>query len=135
MNKELQQKYLELQMLDQHIKQIQQNVELIENQLSELDQINQALDDLTSVKEGTEIFVPVTGGVFAKAELKDNKNLLVNVGAGTTVNKSIPETRDMISNQINEIADTRDQLLEQLQKAVRKAQKIQEELQEIQEKE
>ena len=132
MEKEIQQKYLELQLMDQQIKQIQKNIDLIENQIIELESVNQSLEELGNVKPGTEILVPVSGGVFAKAELKDNKNLVVNVGARTSVKKTIPQTRKMITEQINEIAGTRDELLLQLQQSVKKAQQIQQELEELQ---
>ncbi|MBD3313811.1 prefoldin subunit alpha [Candidatus Woesearchaeota archaeon] len=125
MGKEDQQKYLELQMLDQQIKQIQKNLELIDNQISELAQISQSLEELRDVKPGTEAFVPITGGVFIKAEIKDSKNLLVNVGAGATVEKSVPDTIDLINNQKKEIESAREELLEQLKDAVKKARELQ----------
>ncbi|HLC99186.1 MAG TPA: prefoldin subunit alpha [Candidatus Nanoarchaeia archaeon] len=133
MQKELQKRYLELQLLDQQIKQIQKNIELIENQMAELESMSISLEELSSVKPGTEIFVPVAGGVFAKAELKDNKDLVINVGAGTAVKKSITQTKGMIANQINDIASARDELLMQLHQFVSKAQKIQQDLIKLQE--
>src|SRR3989344_3258591 len=133
MQKELQKRYLELQLLDQQIKQIQKNIELIENQMAELESMSISLEELSSVKPGTEIFVPVAGGVFVKAELKDNKDLVINVGAGTAVKKSITQTKGMIANQINDIASARDELLMQLHQFVSKAQKIQQDLIKLQE--
>ena len=132
MEKEMQQKFFELQMMDQQIKQIQKNIEMIETQIIELEAINQSLGELGEVKSGTEILVPVAGGVFAKAELKDNKNLVINVGAGTSVKKSIPETQNMIKSQIDEIANTRDEMLLELQKFVKKAQDLQKDMQKMQ---
>ena len=52
----------------------------------------QALDDLKTTKTGTEILVPMASGIFIKAELKDNKELAINVGADTVVKKNIEET-------------------------------------------
>ena len=103
----------------------------MDNQVNELDAINEALEEFKSVETGTEILVPVTGGVFAKAELKDNKKLTVNVGAGTSVEKTIPETLKLVSQQSEELSKTREELLTNLQEMVKKAHKIQMELKNV----
>ncbi|MCX6706922.1 MAG: prefoldin subunit alpha [Candidatus Woesearchaeota archaeon] len=131
MNKDLQSKYVELQLLDQQIKQAQKQIELVENQVTELEAINQSLQEFSTTSAGTEILMPLSGGVFAKAELKDNKNLIVNVGAGTAVTKSVPDTEKLVTNQMNELLKVRDELLFQLQQHVNKAQNIQQELERL----
>lgn len=133
MDKEMQKRYLELQLIDHQIKQLQKQIEMIESQLVELESVSQSLGELGNVDVGTEMFVPISGGVFVKAELKDNKELIVNVGAGTAVKKTIPETLKMITDQANEIVRAREELLLQLQSIVSKARKIQEELEKMQE--
>ena len=131
MNKDVQSKYIELQMLDQQIKQAQKQIELVESQVTELEAINQSLQEFSGTSAGTEILIPLSGGVFAKAELKDNKNLIVNVGAGTAVTKSIPDTCKLVTNQIDELLKVREEVLFQLQQHVNKAQKIQQELEKL----
>ncbi len=134
MEKELQQKYLELQMLDQQIKELQKNIETVDNHISELESASQSIEEIGEVKPGTEILVPVAGGVFARTELKDNRKFIVNVGAGTTVEKSIPDTTKMITEQITEISSTREQLLGRFQQQVSRAQQLQKEVEEMQNK-
>ena len=96
---ELQNKYMQYQMIDQQMKQIQQQVQVIEKQLVDLAVTRQAMDDLEKTNVGSEILVPVSNGIFTKAELKDNKKLILNVGSNTAVEKSIPETKKLIDNQ------------------------------------
>lgn len=131
MNKEIQSKYIELQLLDQQIKQAQKQIELVENQVNELESINQGLEEFSSTDSGTEILIPLSGGVFAKAELKDNKKLIVNVGAGTAVTKSVPDTRKLVANQIDELLKVREELLFQLQQYANKAQNLQQQLERL----
>ena len=52
----LQKLYLEFQMLDQQIKQLEKQNTALNNQLMELMATNQSLDDLKKVKKGAEIF-------------------------------------------------------------------------------
>ena len=85
--KELQKMYLELQLLDEQMKQIQKQITMLDEQLVELNNTIQALDDFNKTSVGSNILVPLSPGVFANAELKDNKELLVNVGSNIVVKK------------------------------------------------
>ena len=48
---ELQQKYMELQMLSQQITQTQKQIELLANQMKELMQTNEALNDIKNTEK------------------------------------------------------------------------------------
>src|SRR3989344_2299124 len=96
----IQQKYLELQIANQQIKQLRQHIQQFEEQLSELLLLDQGIDSLSETKIGTEMLVPLSSGIFVKVELKDNKILAVNVGSGTVVKKSISDTKGLIKKQI-----------------------------------
>lgn len=129
MNKEeVQEKYVEFQIIDQQIKQVQKQLQTFDAQLSELESIKDALDELKNVKKGTEILVPVSSGIFIKSELKENDELIVNVGSSVTVKKSVEQTKAMIENQLTEVGKYRGQLMETLQMLANRADEIQKEL-------
>ena len=109
---ELQNSYLEFQMLDQQLKQAQKQLQLLEEQLVEIIFTIQSLDELKEVKQGTEILVPVNSGVYAHATLGEVKDVVVNVGAGTAVEKSILSTKEMLSKQLEEVQTLRQQLVQ-----------------------
>ena len=104
-SKEQQRKLVELQLLDQATKQIEQNLVNIESQINELKKLTESLDDIKKVKEGTEIFVPIGAGVFTKAQLKENKDILVNVGSGVVVKKSFDEAKEIVESQTKELEE------------------------------
>ena len=104
-SKEQQRKLVELQLLDQATKQIEQNLVNIESQINELKKLTESLDDIKKVKEGTEIFVPIGAGVFTKAQLKENKEILVNVGSGVVVKKSFDEAKEIVEKQTKELEE------------------------------
>lgn len=93
----------------------------VERQKADLQIVQQSLDDLKKTKIGNEILVPVSSGIFAKAELKDNSKLLVNVGGNTTVERTIEETKEMLSKQMNEVAKLEKDLEAQLKKLAEEA--------------
>jgi len=129
--KQLQEKYMQMQLIEQQMQQIQKQLKLIEQQVQELNLTEQALDDLKDTKAGTEILVPIASGIFVKAELKDNKDLAVNVGADTVVKKDVGEAKKLITNQLEEITKIQQDLTENLEKLSISAQNIQKELQEL----
>jgi len=79
--KKAQEMYMQFQMLDQNIKQLQRQFEMITNQLIELSVTSSSLDEFNKIDNGKEVFVPLSSGIFAKANIKDTSELLVNVGA------------------------------------------------------
>ena len=117
----MQEKYLELQMADQQIKQIQQQLQLIQQQMTDLDSLKENLDEFRDVKPGTEILVPFANGIFAKAELKDSKELLINVGGNTTVSKTVGGTKEMLDAQMDEMVKIHEKLALDMQKIAAKA--------------
>jgi len=129
--KQLQEKYMQMQLIEQQMQQIQKQLRLIEQQLQELTLTEQALDDLKNTKTGTEILVPIASGIFVKAELKDNKELAVNVGADTVVKKNVGEAKKLITNQLDEITKIQQDLTLNMEKLQLSAQSTQKELQEL----
>jgi len=111
----LQKKYLEFQLLDQQLKQTQKQAQLLEEQLVEIVYTQQSLEELKDVKPGSEILVPVSNGMFAKATLTDSHELIVNVGSGAAVPKTIEAAQQMLAKQLDEVQKVRVQLAELMQ--------------------
>ncbi len=129
--KRVQQKYFELQMLDQQMKQVQKQVEAIERQVGEIEEVQQSLDALGKSKQGAEMWVPVSSGIFLKARLDDNESLAVNVGGNTVVRKDIPTTKAMLAQQAVEMRNFQAEIVGQFEKMAEKAAAMQQELQEL----
>ncbi len=107
---ELQQKYMEIQMLEQQLKMLQNQLFKMDEQIIEIRLALENLDDIKSTPKGKELLVPLTQGIFLKSELKDNEKLIVNVGANVTVEKTVEETKDLLKKQITEISKYREEI-------------------------
>jgi prefoldin alpha subunit len=129
--KEMQKKYMELQMVDHQMKQIQQQVEALEAQSAELDMVQAALDDFSKSKNDSELFVTVTPGIFAKAKLEKNDSVLLSVGSGVVVQKNIPDAKKVLAGQVVEMRKLQEELSGQLDKLSKHAEKVQEELKKL----
>jgi len=119
---------MQSQVLEHHIKHMQQQAAALNAQLVELLGAMQSLEDFKTVKPGTEILVPISSGVYAKAELKDTENLVVNVGAGTSVKKNLGDTKKIVESQVDEMKKIQEQILVELDKLTTQAALIEREM-------
>ncbi|MBD3361956.1 prefoldin subunit alpha [Candidatus Woesearchaeota archaeon] len=128
---ELQQKYMQLQMFNQQLQQLQKQLETIQNQSAEIQTILLALDDIAKTEIGKEMLVPLSSGIFVRAEIKDNKKLKVNVGSNTIVEKNVQETKALLDRQILELNKLNEDLTSQYSKITAEAEKVQAEVQKM----
>jgi len=120
--------YMEFQILSQRIRQLEKQNEALNNNLMELMVTNQSLDDIKSIKEKTEILVPISSGIYAKADIKESDSFLVNVGANTVLVKDLKSTKEIIESQIGEVRKLQESLAEQLQKQTTQAALLEQEI-------
>lgn len=130
--KDLQNKYSEYQVISQQLKQMQQQMQTIDAQVNEVNFIIDSLGEFENTKVGDEILVPLSNGIFAKAELKDNKKLLMNVGNSTIVEKTVPEASELLKSQLAEIQKYRDQVEAALGQLTEQAMFIEKDLKNLQ---
>jgi len=128
-SEEMQRMYLELQMLDGKMKQIQQQMQMLATQAEELEGVMQSLDDFKGLTAGAETLVPLASGIFAKTTLADTKEVLVNVGSNVVTVKGVDEARAMLAAQQSEIRKVHEEFAGQLQNLAHKSEETATELQ------
>ena len=124
----MQEKYMEYQMLEEQLKQAQEQVQTLSKQKEELEGLKEAVMEIGKTKEGNEMFVPISSGIFVKAQIKDNKELLVNVGDNVVVPKSIHDAVALIKKQKEEIEKYEATMAQNLQLIMLHQQKVEAEL-------
>lgn len=124
LEKEMEKMYIELQIITQQMKQLQKQILLLNNQLVELTLLYHSLKEFKDIKEGANILVAVGNGIFANAELKNNQELIVNVGANVAVKKDVDSTRQLILQQADEIKNVQQQMNAELKNLYEQANSI-----------
>jgi len=125
---ELQRKYMELQTKEYQLQKINEQLTNILHHIRELKVVEDTLNEVEKTKEGTEILVPLGSGIFAKADLKDNKKLNISVGSKVNIVKSIGETKDLVSKQIKNMGDLALEVEHNMHEVSKDMQNIQQEL-------
>ncbi|MBW2995269.1 prefoldin subunit alpha [Candidatus Woesearchaeota archaeon] len=116
--------YVQFQMLQQQLKEIQARMQEVANQLNEIKATRMAVEEVPKIKNNTEILAPLAPGIFVKSELKDNKEFHINVGSKVVVTKSVDETIKLLEEQEKEIQKVEEQLAVQWQTLMLKLQEI-----------
>jgi prefoldin alpha subunit len=107
---ELRRRYIESQVIERQMSDIQKQLESLDEQINELRYILLSFDEFKDVKKGDEAFVPFHNGVFIKVKIIDPSEFAINVGSGAIIKKSFDDTKIMFENQMNEILEVRGKL-------------------------
>ena len=125
---QLQQKYLQFQMLQQQIEQTSQQLEVMAQQYAELEISQDALKQLKETPKNSEVLATIAPGIFIKTSLKDNQKLIINVGASTTAEKTVPQVIEMLEKQKKEMEKNITQSDASLQALSQQAMKLYQEI-------
>lgn len=113
--------YMLLQQMQEQVEALSKQLEEINQQLMELEISKGALEEVQKTKQGTEILAQIANGIFVKTKLEDNTKLIVNVGANTTVEKSIPDVIKMLEEHEQAMAKNAQELEALLQQISQEA--------------
>jgi len=128
---EVQEKFMQFQMMQQQMQQVQKQLQALDAQAGEMDLVQQAIEDFSGAQKNSELFVTLTPGIFVKAKLEKTDSVLLNVGGGAVVEKTIPDAKRILADQTVELRKLQGELAEQLEKLGVEAQKAQEELRKL----
>ena len=108
-----QEQLMELQMIEQEAEQFTKQSELIEQNISEMEELRASLEELED-KETKKILANLGKKIYIPVEIKD-KTLIVEVGNKNFVKKSIPETKVLIDEQLKRLLAAKSQIIERLE--------------------
>lgn len=111
-----QENYIQLQLLAQQLQHYQNNLEIVEQNLTELRRLKLSLDEFEKTERNKTILVPLGQNIFTKAKLDNAEELIVGIGSNILVMKTIEETKETITKQEEELTLVFKQLQEEMQK-------------------
>ena len=129
--KQAQQKYMEIQMQYQQLQQIEKQIQMLQQQIQEVITTKDALKNISGTEVGKEILLPITSGIFLKGELKDNTELIINVGSGVATPKSFQEADALLNTQLTELENFHKELDDNKTKLTQQIETFQAEIQEM----
>jgi len=92
-----------LSMFEQQLQQLQQQLQAVSRGIIDLETLHLGLDEITGSID-KEVFAQIGKGIYVKAKIV-SEELNVNIGDNNFVNKSIPQTKELIMGQIKRLKD------------------------------
>ncbi|OIO64449.1 prefoldin subunit alpha [Candidatus Woesearchaeota archaeon CG_4_10_14_0_2_um_filter_57_5] len=114
---DLQEKFAELQAHAARIKQLREQFEAIDGQQDEMLASKRNVAQLTKLAPGTEMLVPIGQGIYLKMA-SANPDILVSVGSGVVLEKTIEQANALLDEQVQELAELKQQVATQMQESV-----------------
>ncbi|RLG06196.1 MAG: prefoldin subunit alpha [Thaumarchaeota archaeon] len=96
----------ELQALERIVSELQNRATALRALLTEYDGAIALLEELKNRKTGLNILIPIGGGNFLRAEIKDVEEVHVSLGAGVMIKKSLQDGYELIKKRRERLSES-----------------------------
>jgi len=117
---ELRRLSVEMRFFEQTAEAIQSRIGMVNTLITDLTYASMALEGLGKEKENSELLVPIGGSSYIKARLENPDKVMVGMGAGISVEKTLQEAREIIKKRVENLEKTRLSLQQQLAQVAEK---------------
>jgi prefoldin alpha subunit len=97
---------VEMRYLEQTAETLQQRIGMINAAITDLSYANLTLESMEKEKENAELLVPIGGGSYIKVKLASSDTVIVGMGAGVSVEKTLPEAKAIVKERLDELERT-----------------------------
>jgi prefoldin alpha subunit len=111
----------------QQLESIDMQLQYLQSTLADYQRAKMTVEQLHAVDENSELLIPVGAGTFINGSLKNASNVLIGVGAGIVIEKTVDEAVLKLEERIKRIQ-------ENLEKMISFGQKIQSDTEELSQK-
>ena len=117
---ELRKLTVEMRILEQTAETIQARLNMINAVLTDLSLATMTLDTLEKEKQDTELLVPVGGSSYVQAKLGNTEKIIVGIGAGVSVERTLPEAKEIVKKRLEDLEKNRLSLQQQFNQVAQK---------------
>ena len=115
---ELRRLSLEMRYLEQTAETLQQRIGMVNAAITDLAYANMTLDGIEKEKESAELLVPIGGSAYVKVKLADSNKVIVGMGAGVSVEKTLQEAKTTLKERLDELEKTMNSAQQQFTQVV-----------------
>lgn len=104
---------MEIGVLDNKTRELEQQIMMIDQQLQELKLMQNDLEGF-SKENKKEVLMPLSRNMFVKGNLGDSDNVFVMVGSGVVVKKSLKEAKELCENDEKKVSQLKEKLINEI---------------------
>jgi prefoldin alpha subunit len=113
---------VELQMLEGTAEAMQQRLSFVNAALRELTYTRMTLEGVEKEQSDASLLVPIGGSSFIMAKLEATDKIIVGMGAGVSIEKTVVEAKEIVRSRLSELEKSRVEIQQQLVQIVNKIQ-------------
>lgn len=128
----------ELRRLDVEIRLLEQTADALEARINMINAVqtdsgyaSTTLETLEKEKSNAELLVPIGGNSYVRARLENIDNVIVGIGSGVSVEKTLADAREMIKKRLEEMTTARNSFQTQFTQVAMKIEEDRRKLEEI----
>jgi prefoldin alpha subunit len=103
---ELRKLSVEMRFLEQTAETLQQRMNMMNAAITDLTYANMTLEGIEQEKENAELLVPIGGSAYVKVKLANLDKVVVGMGAGVSIEKTLPEAKAIVKERLDELEKT-----------------------------
>ena len=97
---------VEMRYYEQTAETLQQRIGMINAAITDLTYANMTLENMEKEKDDAELLVPIGGSSYIKVKLASSDTVVVGMGAGVSVEKTLPEAKEIVKERLDELEKT-----------------------------
>ena len=117
---ELRRLSVEIRFLEQTVEAIHSRINTVNAIITDLTYASMTLEGLEKENENAELLIPIGGNSYIKAKLESSDKIIVGMGAGISVEKTLQEAKEIIKKRLESLENTRASLQQQLAQVAEK---------------
>jgi prefoldin alpha subunit len=97
---------VEMRYLEQTAETLQQRISMINAAMTDLTYANNTLEGIEKENENAEMLIPIGGSSYLKVKLAEKDKVIVGLGAGVSVEKTLLEAKMTLKERLDELEKT-----------------------------
>ena len=111
---------VEMRFLEQTAETLQQRIGMINAAITDLTYANMTLEGIEKEKDDAELLVPIGSSSYIKVKLANADKVVVGMGAGVSVEKTLPEAKAIVKERLDELQKTMNSAQQQFAQVVQR---------------
>jgi len=96
----------EMRYLESTAEALQQRISMVNAAITDITYANATLDGIEKEKENAEMLVPIGGSSYVKVKLADANKIIVGMGSGVSIEKTLPDAKATLKERLDELEKT-----------------------------
>ena len=103
---ELRKLSMEMRYLEQTAEALQQRISMVNAAITDVTYANATIEGIEKQKENDEMLVPIGGSSYVKVKLADQAKVIVGIGSGVSVEKTLADAKADLKERLDELEKT-----------------------------